>query len=483
MDTPLFTLIAIALVGLLYLIGLISAVDAIMKARTAQGATAWALALVFVPYFSLPMYWVFGRSRFEDYADSLRTFDAEVESRLAAAREGVLKDWIVDPRDETDERLRGELLGFQRLSTLPFTRGNDARLLINGEATFGAIFDAIDQAREYVLAQFFIIHDDALGRRFQHRLQAAAARGVRVYLLYDEVGCVSLPEAYKQQLRDAGVQVSGFTGQRSWLGRFRLNFRNHRKIVVVDGRQGFVGGLNVGDEYLYGDARHGAFRDTHLAVQGPVVQGLQSSFARDWYYGSQETPELQWTPEPAERDRRALILASGPSDPLETCGLLFAHAFESAERRVWIASPYFVPDARVLGTLQLAALRGVDVRILTPRRSDNFVFHYVPYAYLPQAEQVGVKIYLYEEGFMHQKVFVVDDDYAAVGTANLDNRSFALNFEVTCLLNDADFCGEVAAMLEQDFLSATRLTPSDLADRTALFRLATQLTRLLSPIL
>ena len=177
------------------------------------------------------------------------------------------------------------------------------------------------------------------------------------------------------------------------------------------------------------------------------------------------------------------MLASGPADRLETCGLLFTHAIESAEHRIWIASPYFVPDGRVLGALQLAALRGVDVRVLMPRMNDSVLFKYVPFAYLPEVERAGVKTYLYEDGFMHQKVLLVDDDYAAVSTANLDNRSFRFNFEVTCLAHDAGFCADVEAMLEKDLARSTQLTEDVLADRSFAFRFLTQATRLLAPVL
>ncbi len=484
METTLWEGITSIGIPVAYALGFVSAFDAVMHTRTAQGATAWAIALVLMPFLALPLYWIFGRSHFEDYLEALRGFDAEVERQLiGAAPPRRLLAPTSDDEPPPDSRTRGELLAFQNLSTHPFTRGNGARLLIDGTATFEAIFEGIDAAKDYVLVQFYIIRDDAIGRAFQRRLIEAARRGVRVYLLYDEVGSHSLPRRYVRRLRHAGVEVSSFSGRRNWLGRFRLNFRNHRKIVVVDGVKAYMGGLNVGDEYLGRDPGLSPWRDTHLAVAGPVVQGLQRSFIRDWYYGRRETPALRWTPVFDEEDRRALVLASGPADELETCGLLFMHAIESAERRVWVATPYFVPDGRVLGALQLAALRGVDVRVLMPRRSDNPLFKYVPYAYLPEVGEAGVKVYLYEEGFMHQKVLLVDDDYGAVSTANLDNRSFRLNFEVTCLVNDAAFCREVAEMLEADFARSSRVSHHDLAHRSFAFRFAVQTTRLLAPVL
>lgn len=463
---------------LLELLGVLSAVDAVMKARTPQGATAWVLSLVLLPLVALPLYWMFGRARFDEYVHALRTFDAAIAEQLEDVRRNVLEDFVVEPSGE-----RGELRAFDTLATLPLTCRNGGRLLVDGEATFEAIFEAMDRAEDYILAQFYIIHDDRIGTAFKEKLIAAARRGVRVHLLYDEVGTYNLPRAYKRELAEAGVYVSGFSGRRNWLGRFRLNFRNHRKIVVVDGRWGAVGGLNVGDEYLGHHRRLSPWRDTHLAVEGPVVQGLQLSFVRDWYYGRGELPEVRWTPEPSAQDREALVLASGPADVLETCGLLFTHAIESAEERVWIATPYFVPDGRVLGALQLAALRGVDVRILLPSIADHWFFKFVPYTYLPEVERAGVKTYLYGPGFMHQKVLLVDDDYAAVSTANLDNRSFRLNFEITVLFADPGFSCEMERMLEADFARATRITQQDLDERSYAFRVAARATRLLAPVL
>jgi cardiolipin synthase len=470
-------------VPLLYLLGAASALDAVVKARTAQGAVAWAVSHLTVPFLSLPLYWVFGRSTFDDYVRELQAFDATLEHRLEEAKAGPLREWLVPSDDQGDPRRSAELQGFARLSTVFFTRGNGARLLVSGREAFDAMFACIDTAREYVLAQFYIVRDDTLGREFRERLIAAALRGVRVHLLFDEIGSHALPRRYLDELRSAGVHVRGASGGRRWLGRFRLNFRNHRKIVVVDGRRGFLGGLNVGDEYVGGHPRLTPWRDTQLQVDGPVVLGLQLSFIRDWYYVSHHVPELSWDVHPSAEDRHALVLASGPADRLETCGLLFAHAIDSAERRVWIASPYFVPDGRVLGALQLAALRGVDVRILIPRIADHWMFRYVHDAFLGEVGQVGVKVFRYDEGFMHQKVILVDDDYAGVGTANLDNRSFRLNFELTCLVEDGPFCAEVEAMLEEDFRRSTRAEAPDVASLPRSARLATEITRLLAPAL
>jgi cardiolipin synthase len=470
--------------AVLYALGAVMALDAVMKTRTPQGATAWVFALLALPLAAVPLYLVFGRSQFDDYVRAVRDLDARIAAGLEELGDGPLAPFLVPTDGAGGDRGAGELHAFAELATLPFTHGNGARLLVDGEETFEALFAAIDAAEDYVLAQFYIIHDDRIGRAFADRLAAAARRGVAVRLLYDAVGSWRLPRSYRRRLEAAGVSVAAFSGPRSWLKKLRLNFRNHRKITVVDGRVAFTGGLNAGDEYLGRDPDMGPWRDTHVAVTGPVVQGLQLPFVRDWFYATRERVEgLRWEPTAGDEDLRALVLASGPVDEVETCGLLYTHAIESAEERVWIATPYFVPDGRVLGALQLAALRGVDVRILMPRESDSVLFKYVPYAYLDDVARAGGQVLLYEEGFMHQKVTLVDRDYGIVSTANLDNRSFRFNFEATVVVQDGPFCDRVGAMLEADFARATRLRLADLEGRPFAFRFAVNATRLLAPVL
>ena len=508
------------LIPLLYAVGIGTALDAVMQARTPQGGTAWVFALIAFPLVTVPLYWIFGRTRFGDYTARMKEFEAETGDLLAEARTYAVGRTVVTPAlsgldDDSEgsvgtttdarvgdlvlasdgpgdthvtgrtpsDREEGDLIAFSTMATLPFTSGNEAHVLVDGEATFDALFAAIDRAERYILVQFYIVHDDRIGAAFAERLLAAAARGVRVCFLYDGIGSLKLPRAYGRRLEDAGIEVGSFTGPRSWVKKLRLNFRNHRKITVVDGREAFVGGLNLGDEYLGRDPKITPWRDTHLHVRGPSVQGLQLSFARDWFYATKKVVDAEWTPTPVAADEQALILTSGPADEIETCGLLFAHAIESAKRRLWLASPYFVPDGRVLGALQLAALRGVDVRVIMPEKSDSKLFKYVPYAFIDDVERVGVKVYLHGPGFMHQKVVLVDDTYGLVGTANFDNRSFRLNFEATAVVRDADFCAEVEAMLRADLANATLFTGADLASKPWLFRFAAQATHLLAPVL
>ena len=214
----------------------------------------------------------------------------------------------------------------------------------------------------------------------------------------------------------AGIATSAFHTTKGKTNRFQLNFRNHRKIVVVDGKIAYLGGHNVGDEYLGKHPKFGAWRDTHVRIEGPAVQFIQFSFVEDWYWATKGIPELNWEPcKAADGGEDTLVIASGPADSLETCGLMFVQAINQARERVWIASPYFVPERGIMAALKLAVLRGVDVRIMLPGKADHKLVYWSSFSFISEAEPVGVKFYRYKEGFMHQKVVLVDDDFANIG--------------------------------------------------------------------
>jgi len=466
------------LVPVLHGLGIVTAVHAIVKTRTSQGAIAWAGALIVIPYVALPLYWVLGRDRFMGYVNARRE-EGERIANLRASLAMASLDVALLPAG--DPAVYGV---FDRLAHMPFAAGNTARLLVDGKAVFDAVFEGIDGAKDYVLAQFFIVHDDQIGREFQARLIAKARQGVRVHFLYDEIGSHALPRRYLRKLRDAGVEARPFLTSRDLRNRFQVNFRNHRKIVVVDGRDAYVGGLNVGDEYLGRSARFGAWRDTQVAVSGPAVKAVQLSFVDDWHWSTGEVPQLDWSFEPEKHGGKAvLVMPSGPVDRLDTCTLFFVHAIQSARRRLWITSPYFVPDEAILSALQLAVLRGVDVRIMLPSKPDHWLSWLASFSYLKHTLPWGVKMYRYQDGFLHQKVLLIDDDLASVGTANLDMRSLRLNFEITLLFADAAFAAEIARMLEADFARCRPLLMAEIEGRSGPFKLAVQFARLLSPIL
>jgi len=462
-----------------HVLGLLSAIHAVMRTRTPQGAIAWSVSLVTFPYLAVPAYWVLGRSRFQGYVTARQAGDAALDQLIGDARARV--DAYVVPDSAMHDAPAGRAA--ERLAGIPYLRGNRVQLLVDGNATFESILAGIDSARFYILFQFFIVHDDEIGREVKQHLIRKAQEGVRIYFLYDEVGSHDLPGAYKDELRDAGVEVYDFHTRKGPSNRFQINFRNHRKVVVVDGQVTWIGGHNVGDEYLGRDPKWGHWRDTHMRVEGPAALAAQLSFVEDWHWATGTMLELNWEPHAAaDADVPVLVIPSGPADELETANLMFVHAINTAKERIWIASPYYVPDHSVVVALQLAGLRGVDVKVLIPERADHLLVWLAAYSYFDESMATGVTFYKYTDGFLHQKVSLIDNATATVGTANFDNRSFRLNFEITGVVHDSAFAAEVRRMLEEDFHRSHQVAQGELAAKPFWFRFGVRLAALTAPI-
>jgi cardiolipin synthase len=468
--------LGIAGVITLHVLGVIHVIHAVMHVRTSQGTIAWVISLITFPYVAIPLYWLLGRNRFEGYVRARRDDDNRM-SRLASSIYKKLAIREVEiPRDDAFARTARYLGG------LPFTRGNSLKLLIDGEETFEAIFSAIRAAKKYVCVNFYIVKSDRIGIKFQQLLIEKAREGVDVWFLFDEIGSNKLPRRYLRELKEAGVHCESFGTNRMWFSRLQLNFRNHRKIVVIDGEIGFIGGINVGDEYLGRAQKFGKWRDTHLMMRGPTVEALQLVFLQDWNWATDHFLDLTWEKEVEEEDQIAAIIPTGPADDLDSWQLVVAEAANSSRERLWIASPYFVPDEGVMTALQAAAIRGVDVRIMIPKRADHVLVWLSAFTYYEQSIPFGVKIFRYQAGFLHQKVMLIDQRLAAVGSANLDNRSFRLNFEIMAFSSDKKFIQEVSEMLEEDFRNCVEATVEDFTRRPFHFRVGARLARLLAPL-
>lgn len=470
------TLIGLLAVVAFYAFGLLHILHALMYTRTSQGTIAWVVSLLTMPFIAIPLYWLLGRSKFSGYVRARRSNDVELR-KLAADMHGRLGLYAVDlPEEDGFERAAEELGG------LPFTRGNSLDLLIDGEETFARIFGEIAAAKKHICVNFFIVKNDKVGGKFQQALIEKAKAGVKVHFLFDEIGSHKLSSTFLGEMEDAGVECESFGANRHWWSRLQLNFRNHRKIVVIDGKTAFIGGLNVGDEYLGRDKKFGDWRDTHLMLRGPAVEAVQLVFLEDWFWACGRVPELDWAAEAEGADQVAAVIPTGPADPLDSWKLLVSEAANTARGRLWIASPYFVPDEGVMAALQLAALRGVDVRIMLPDRPDHILVWLSTYTYYEQAIPHGVKLFRYQRGFLHQKVMLIDGRMAAVGTANLDNRSFRLNFEITAFVSDPTFVGEVGQMLENDFEACVEVREEEFTGKPFLFRAACRAARLMAPL-
>lgn len=464
---------------LAYAGGILSTYHVIMSRRSSQAVIAWSVSLCTFPFFALPIYWLFGRVRFNGYVDALRSQDNKVSDRI---RETLLSlpDTLPDRED-----LSPDQQALEKLAAMPYTNFNEVDLLIDGESTFASIFEAMRAAENYLLIQFYIFRDDGLGRALLKELSDARERGVEVYLLYDEIGSTRLGKQWLKELKRTGAHVSGFRTTLGRNNRFQLNFRNHRKIVVADGKVAFVGGHNVGDEYLGKDPKYGVWRDTHCKIQGPSVLAVQLSFVIDWNWAQKEIPkEMQWNPVRAPaRDEQVLVIPSGPSDRTQTWKMVVLQCIRQADDRLWLVSPYFVPDQDILSALELASLRGVDIRILLPNKPDHRMVWLASFAYLEALSGTNIRFYRYIPGFLHQKVILVDQELAIVGTANADCRSFSLNFEISLSGVSEGFIQRVEHMLLADFKQSREVGAEEYDEKPFLFRFGAKLCRLLAPIL
>ena len=459
---------------LLQVAGVYYAKQAILTARTPQSAIGWGLALVVTPIIAIPLFWVFGESKFAGYYHAGSGRDKALDGALLKCREAV------QPHDTTfsHKYVDAELIT-RSLRHLGATQGNAVKLLIDGKETFDSIFAEIDRAQELVIVQFYIIHDDGLGKVLKEKLLAAARRGARCFVLFDTVGSKGITPEWIEGLRAAGIAVESFVTNRQRGRRFQINFRNHRKLVIVDGKAAFIGGLNAGDEYL-GKGPLGPWRDTHLRIEGPAVTTLLVPFLEDWKYTTRQVPELEFRPQPAGNSK-VLTFPSSPAQPWTVASAVYLEIIHDVRERLWIASPYFVTDPATRTALAHAALRGVDVRIILPANADHLLPWLSSFTYYPQMQSAGVRIWRYETGFMHQKVLLADNDMAIVGSINLDFRSFMLNFELAAAIEDREFAKEVEVMFERDFARSQEENLSKFTDGGFLFRFKCRLAALMSP--
>ena len=453
-------------------IGIIFALDVVMSSRSSQGTIAWSISLITMPLITVPLYLLFGRTRFHGYAEAMRDKGNEIGKQW--------ENWYENMyalAAAPTENLKTINTVVSRLTKISFTKNNQVKLLIDGEATYNAIIESIEQAKNYIFVQYFIVRNDKTSRRLRDALINKARAGVTVYFLYDEIGCFSTAESYFDVMRKESIHVSGFRTTKGRNNRFQINFRNHRKFIIIDGETSFIGGLNLGDEYL-------EFRDTHMRISGPATQQIQLSFLKDWYWATGEVAKnSKLIPSTNKTNQAGAVVNTGPADDSAHCSILFTTLINMAQHRLWITSPYFVPDDVMVRALQAAAIKGVDVRIILPGKADHKVVEFASFTYYESMISNGVRLFRYKERFMHQKVILIDNELAGIGTVNIDNRSIHLNFEATALIADTTFTKEVEAMLLIDLNNSEEVQSIHFAAKPLWFRLAARLSRLASPLL
>lgn len=456
------------------------------RRRDPSATLAWILFIVLAPVVGAVTYLAVGRTRMRRSVKRAGRAEAQLRDVLSPYRTRTQEFGESLPEPRTAAQIR---LG-NALASTTASWGNSARVLNDAATTYGEMIAAIDQARDHVHVEFYIIQPDVVGTTLREHLVRKAAEGVEVRLLCDAIGSVALPPGFWEPLRAAGGHAATFAPLTRLVPRLRrrdrIDFRNHRKIVVVDGRVGFTGGINVGREYLGLDPDIGRWRDAHVRIEGPAVVNLQQAFVQDWLMTTGETLEASRFfafGQPPAGNSLVQVIDSGPDQTWPSMELYHAQAIALAQDRVYITNPYFIPSQTIEAVLTQAALRGVDVRLLLPRKSDSRLVTWASRSYYAVLLQAGVRIYEYERGFMHAKTMVVDEWVATIGSANMDMRSFNLNFELNAFMFDATLCRDMAHRFGLDLGLAAEVTAESERRAGVLLRLVRAIARLLSPLL
>jgi len=365
------------------------------------------------------------------------------------------------------------------------TEKNRVNVLQNGRETFDSIIAAIDGAKHHIHLEYYIIDDDHIGNLIRKLLIKKVQEGVKVRFIYDDVGCWSLPKHFVDSMSDAGIEIYSFLPVRFPLLTNKINYRNHRKIVVVDGIIGFVGGLNIADRYLQGSEELGIWRDMHLRLEGEAVNSLQVVFLVDWYFVSDDIvkgDEYFPTNQPDE-SHFVQITASGPDSDWASIMQAYFAAIASAKSSIYISTPYFMPNEGILTALKTASLSGLDVRIMLPSRSDSKMVFWSSRSYVTELLEAGIKIYFYEKGFPHSKLLLVDEVLCSIGTANMDIRSFDQNFEVSALIYDEAITLDLQKSYLNDLQNSTEIKLETWENRPRWDSIRESVARIFSPLL
>ncbi|MFK7969638.1 MAG: cardiolipin synthase [Bacteroidia bacterium] len=469
-------------IGIAYLAGVISAIVIILYDYSSPPkALAWIMVIVYLPIIGLVLYGTFGRG---------------VRKKRLFRKKGILEFGLTHHETpgmlDTHPILSEQPLENQSIIALllnnnhaPITTSNKVQLYYNSGTTFNGILDAIAEAKEHIHLEYYIFQDGIIGKKFRDALIKKAQEGVEIRIIYDAVGSWSLSKSFIKSLKKHGIQVSEFYPVRFPLFGNRVNYRNHRKIVVIDHYIGFVGGVNISDTYVGTDPEVGDWRDTHVKIVGEATQQLQGIFIQDWNFAAKESLQIAPSKSRYEHGDHCLIqiASSGPDSEYASIMQAYFTAINSAKRYVYISMPYFVPNEAISTALKTAALRGVKVCLLIPKKSDSTILNHGLRSYLEEFIEAGLEIFLYKKGFNHGKLMMVDGRFCSVGTANLDIRSFDQNFEVNALIYDHATCQKLEKRFENDIKEAEKVLLTNFKESKKRNRLFEKIARLFSPLL
>ena len=482
------TAIAVRIVELILILNVIFATLVVFFERRSPSATlTWLMVLFFMPLLGFILYIFLGQDLrkkkifFLKKEEEYRIFPLlQLQDELIHANKLVVKNQQIN---QYRDLIHLHLNSNQSF----FSQDNKLEVFVDGKLHFEDLLANLKNARIYIHMQYYIIRNDVLGRQVLDVLVEKAHQGVEVRLLYDGMGCIRLPRHFFRPLLEAGGQVVCFFPPFLPYINLRINYRNHRKICVIDGRQAYVGGFNIGDEYL-GLSKLGYWRDTHIKIEGSAVMGLAFRFFLDWRFAAKDYAPVDEKYFPycnTGGQTGVQIVSSGPDSQWAAIKDGYLKMISGARQSLYIQTPYFIPDESILEALKVAALSGVDVRLVIPEKEDHLFVHWASLSYMGELLEAGVSCYTYkkEKGFIHSKMMVMDGFVSTVGTANLDMRSFHLNFEVNAFIYDEDISCQLEAIFMRDLDDCEQLTLDHYRQRSVNVKIKEAFSRLLSPLL
>lgn len=467
---------------------LLSLVIVFFQRRSPQTVWTWLLLLYFIPILGFVLYLLIGQDFHKSRMFKAKEIEGELKYAVRRQEETIYrrKLRLTNP---AVARYRDLILYNLEAGQAVLTDNNDVRIYTDGKEKFKALLEEMQKAKKYIHFQYYIIRNDELWQHIEPVLIQKAREGVEVRILFDSMGCRGMRNRDWERLECEGIHVAEFFPALLGKLQLRMNYRNHRKIVVIDGRVGFVGGFNVGREYLGMDEKKfGYWRDTHLRIEGAAVTSLAVRFVLDWNYAAKENlfqeDALFEIPEYEKAGRDPVqIISSGPDSQIKTIHDNYLRLIHSAKDHVYLQTPYFIPDDSILDALKIAARSGVDVRIMIPCKPDHPFVYWATYSYIGEMVEAGAKCYVYDNGFLHAKTVTVDGTVACVGTANMDFRSFGLNFEVNAVIYSEETTQKLEQRFENDMTKSTQITRNAYHQRSLVIRGKEQFSRLLSPLL
>ncbi len=481
-----------------YIAGAIISMIIILENRDPAKTMTWLLIFILLPGVGLLIYAIFGRNirkrkmlKTQKLANDIKEQNLfenlkEIEELIKLEQKYIKTDDVLENNEEhySQKRVIRLLLN---TGMFPFTTNNDIKVYKDGTEKFDQLLKDIKAAKESIHLEYFIIKECEIGNKIKNALIERAKEGVKIRILYDDVGCWRFwfNRKFFNEMRCNNIRIEPFIPDKFPILGGKLNYRNHRKIAVIDGNIGYTGGINIGDEYLGKNKKFGYWRDTHIRIKGTAVYMLQMIFLTDWYYTTKEViltkeyfPKIYYS-----GDAIVQVVASGPDSDWEAIHYAYFSAICQAKERIYIETPYFIPDESILRALKSAALSGVDVRIIFPKIADHKIVNSASYSYFGDILRSGGKVYLYEKGFIHSKVMIIDNKIASTGSANMDLRSFMLNFEINAFIYDK----EVIKTMEKDFFEdiekSQELKAEEFNNRSIKKKIIESIARLFSPIL